>query len=210
MKFEDIDWTDINKYLSVLDLPEEVWKNSPRVTESIGGVAHSVSNYGRCRHEGKTHPQSGKFVKPRVFKITDNGAGYKKVALSFKGATKNFYVHRIVAEVFLDNPDNKPQVNHMPSGLGKFDNRVEHLEWCTEKHNIKDAHKNGQMKNRSKLTTTTKHSDIFIAEMYRMYKDTGKVGATAKEYGVSRTTLSSIVNKRSRTNVTDLIDKEYE
>lgn len=209
MKYGDILWDNLNNYKSILDLPDEIWKPCNMINTHFNEKdLYWVSNYGRCKHNGK-YSKVGRWLPPKVLQITDNGNGYKKVALSLNGDTKNFYIHRIVADTFLPNPDNKPQVNHKPSGLGKFDNRVEHLEWCTEKHNITDAHNNGQMLNRSKLTSTTKHPDEFIAEMYRRYKDTGKVGETAREFNVSRTTLSSIVNKRSRTSVTDPIDDEY-
>ena len=211
MKYEDIDWFDLNKHQNLLELPEEVWVNSDVINSYFccENTIYQVSNFGRCRHTGKVRSGASFTYPPKVFRITDNGFGYKKVALNCNSVTKNFYIHRITSSAFLPNLDNKPQVNHKPSGLGKFDNRVEHLEWCTERHNIVDAHNNGQMRNRSKLTSTTQHTDEYIAEMYRRYKDTGKVGETAREFGVSRTTLSSIVNKRSRTSVTDPIDEEY-
>ncbi len=212
MKYEEIDWTDLNKYQYMLELPNEVWVDSITINTYFvcDSTIYQVSNYGRCRHTGKLRGATNFMYPPKVFRITDNGNGYKKVALNYNSAIKNFYLHRLIASAFLPNPDNKPQVNHKTTGLGKFDNRVEHLEWCTEKHNITDAHKNGQMRNRSELNTTTKHSDEYIADMYRRYKDTGKVGETAREFGVPRTTLSSIVNKRSRTTVTDPIDVYYE
>lgn len=212
MTYEDIDWENLNKYKHILDLPDEVWKECKEVNEYFSSYGvYSVSSYGRCRHNGRVHKSTGKMIPPTVYQITDNGNGYKKVALSFKGKTKNFYMHRLVAKTFLGNPNNLPQVNHKPSGLGKFDNRVEHLEWCSEKHNILDAHKNGQMDNRTKVNTSTdQKSDKFIEIMYRRYKETGKIGETAREFGISRTTLSSIVNKRSRRKVTDKIDLEYQ
>jgi ribosomal protein S14 len=212
MKYEEIDWADLNKYQDSLELPDEVWVDSKVINTDFvcDSKTYQVSSYGRCRHTGKLRGNTDFMHPPKVFRITDNGNGYKKVALNYNSATKNYYLHRLIAEAFLPNIDNKPQVNHKPSGLGKFDNRVEHLEWCTEKHNILDAHKNGQMRNRSKLKSTTQHPDEYISDMYRRYKETGKVGETAREFGVSRTTLSSIVNKRSRVAVTDPIDEEYE
>jgi hypothetical protein len=111
---------------------------------------------------------------------------------------------------FIPNPEGFPQVNHKITGLGKFDNRVENLEWCTGSQNIIDAHKHGQMDYRTKIKTSIDiKSDAFVEEMYRRYKETGKVGETAREFGVPRTSLSSIVNKRSRRNITDRIDEEY-
>lgn len=198
MKKEDILWCDINYHQSNSCLPEEVWSYCKEVRMEL----FEISNYGRCRLV------SGN--KTKVYKITDNGKGYKKVAVQLNGKVTNRYIHRLVAQAFLDNPDELPQVNHKPSGLGKFDNRVEHLEWCTAKQNIQDAHLNGQMDNRTvHKTKIDKKSDSFIKDMYTHYKNTGMVGETAKLFGVPRTTLSSIVNKRSRVNITDEIDKLY-
>lgn len=212
MEYEDIEWTDLNRYQAILSLPDEVWEDSVVINSyfDCDSTIYQVSDYGRCRHTGKFRSGTGFKYPPKVFSITDNGKGYKKVALNYNSVTKNFYIHRLVAEAFLPNEEGKPQVNHKPTGLGKFDNRVEHLEWCTEKHNIRDAHINGQMYNRASLGSTTKQPDDVVADMYIRYKETGRVGETAREFGVSRTTLSSIVNKRSRVNITDEIDKLYE
>ena len=60
--------------------------------------------------------------------------GYKSVSLTKGGATKAFYVHRLVAEAFIPNPDNLPMVNHKDED--KTNNFVENLEWCTNNYNI--------------------------------------------------------------------------
>lgn len=207
MLYEEIDWSDINSYKNIPKLPNEVWVKSDEIHNFFCGVnghrEYEVSNYGRVRrNDSEIH----------IYSITDNGAGYKKVVVTVGcGKVRNFYVHRLVAMAFLPNPENLPQVNHKQTGLGKFDNRVEHLEWCTERHNILDAHANGQMDYRTKVKTKIDvKSDAFVEQMYRRYKETGKVGETAWEFGVPRTSLSSIVNKRSRRAITDMIDKEFE
>lgn len=203
MKYEDINWFDLNVHQSNPCLPKEVWKYSDMINNLLNkDTKFYVSNYGRVKRSDTDY----------VYKITDNGSGYKKAALTNKeGKTKNFYIHRVVASAFIPNPDNLPQVNHKRTGLGKFDNRVIHLEWCSEKDNILDAHDNGQMDNRTKVNTSIdRKSESFIRSMYTRYKESGKISETAREFGVSRTTLSSIVNKRSRRNITDQIDKEFE
>lgn len=60
--------------------------------------------------------------------------GYLRVALCVNKEIKHFRIHRLVAEAFIPNPDNKPQVNHINGN--RKDNRVENLEWATAQENI--------------------------------------------------------------------------
>lgn len=60
--------------------------------------------------------------------------GYIKVHLSYNGRTQKFFVHRLIAEAFISNPNHLPQVNH--KNEIKNDNRPENLEWVTCKENI--------------------------------------------------------------------------
>lgn len=145
-----------------------------------------------------------------IRKIADNGAGYKNVSLKKKNCKqKVVYLHRLVAQHFILNPNNLPQVNHKDGN--KSNNRVSNLEWVSPSQNIKDAHAKGQMVGRTHVSTSIDiKPDEFVIEMYRRYKETGKVGETARAFGVPRTTLSSIVNKKSRVRITDAIDLEFE
>ena len=63
----------------------------------------------------------------------DNGHGYKTVCLCIDGKPKHYYVHRLVASAFVDNPNDYPEVNHIDEDRGN--NRAENLEWCTSKYN---------------------------------------------------------------------------
>ena len=77
-----------------------------------------------------------KYDKPlagKQMKQTMHDKGYKVVSLTKDGETKSKFVHRLVAEAFLDNPDNLPMVNHKDDD--KTNNFLEILEWCTAAYN---------------------------------------------------------------------------
>jgi hypothetical protein len=69
------------------------------------------------------------------------GKGYWIIGMTKNGNPERQYVHRLLAIHFIPNPENKPQVNHK-NGI-MTDNRLENLEWCTAKENIKHAHDTG-------------------------------------------------------------------
>lgn len=73
-----------------------------------------------------------------LIKQQDNGIGYQRVNLfDVNGKGRKHYVHRLVAQAFIPNPENKPNVNHIDSNVRN--NRVENLEWCTQSENIKHS-----------------------------------------------------------------------
>lgn len=75
--------------------------------------------------------------------------GYLSVHLCVEGKEKRYLVHRLVAEAFIPNPDNKPCINHINGD--KTDNRIENLEWCTQSENVQHAIKNKLKKTKSIL-----------------------------------------------------------
>lgn len=89
-----------------------------------------ITKKGKCF--GKTYGRELSY-------ITDRN-GYLRVNLWINGKAKQMGIHRLVAIFYIDNPDNKPQVNHI-NGI-KHDNKVENLEWVTNKENIEHAVEN--------------------------------------------------------------------
>lgn len=73
-------------------------------------------------------------VAGKVMGQTVKSNGYKAVTLTKDGICKEFYVHRLVAEAFIPNPDGLPMANHKDED--KTNNFAENLEWCTNEYNV--------------------------------------------------------------------------
>lgn len=94
---------------------------------------YEISNLGRIRKIGGKN-QFGNYKVDKMITPYKNEKGYLRVGLSKNNKRKIFKLHRLVAEHFLPNPNNYPEINHID--FNKQNNRVDNLEWCTHKENI--------------------------------------------------------------------------
>lgn len=88
------------------------------------------SNYSIDEY-GNVFNQRGRQIRPWVH--TGRGTSYYRVQLTIDGVPKHYRVHRMVAECYLPNPQNKPQVHHKDRNT--FNNHVSNLEWSTNQEN---------------------------------------------------------------------------
>lgn len=101
-------------------MTNEVWKD----IDGYEGL-YQVSNFGRVKSVGRG--------KERVLKAGKNSNNYLTVVLCKSKKPKSFLVHRLVAQAFIPNPENKEQIDHI--NTIRDDNRVENLRWVTPKEN---------------------------------------------------------------------------
>lgn len=112
----------------------EVWKD----IKGFEGL-YQISNYGNIKSlertfEYKGKNQFGEFktikkYKEKIIKQSINGSGYYQVCLHKNCKKKNMLVHRLIAEAFIPNPDNKPTINHIDGNT--LNNSLDNLEWAT-------------------------------------------------------------------------------
>ena len=124
----------------------EIWKTAVYDGEVYEGL-YRVSNWGRILSLNYRNTGKSKLRKP-----VENTNGYFQVGLSKNGETKKCLVHRLVAETFLENPENLPEVNHKDENKtnnfvflnedGTVNKEKSNLEWKTHRDNINHGTRN--------------------------------------------------------------------
>lgn len=104
----------------------ELWKD----IVGFEGI-YQISTYGRLK-SFKVNTEG------YVLKNTNNKGGYLSVILDYRNNRRiSTRIHRLVAEAFIPNPDHLPEINHINGN--KQNNHNDNLEWCTRRHNVRDA-----------------------------------------------------------------------
>ena len=139
---------------------------------------YAVSNYGRIKNI-----KSGKILTP-----TKNQHGYMRYVFCQNGIKKGLVIHRLVAYYFIDNPENKPYVNHKDGN--KTNNHVENLEWCTAQENQIHARSIGLI-NQGKpiLATNLTNGETFP------FKSVSEAGALL---GINKGTISKVLHGKRK------------
>lgn len=131
-------------------------------------------------------------------KVTERG--YHNVTLSHLGRAKCFRVNRVVALAFIDNPSNKPEVNHKDGN--KSNNSVNNLEWATRSENELHAFRiKIKVPVRGEQRHTARLSNVQAMDIARRLASGERVGLLASEFGVHQTTISDIKLGRSWTHL---------
>ena len=145
-----------------------------RIWKDIKGYEnkYKISNYGEVislPRFKKNHSKLQEVPTKKISQYVNKKNGYVYVYLCNDGKYKNVRLHKIVAENFIDNPNNYTQINHIDGN--KTNNRVDNLEWCDCSYNIKDMYKRkGTYKNDEKIIKKYKElkSCKKVADLFNM------------------------------------------
>jgi hypothetical protein len=179
----------------------EVWKDVVRY-EGL----YQVSNLGNVKSLDREVAPNNKvpyWRKGKICKQSKSNLGYMTVGFTVNNVKVNKYVHRLVAESFIANMNDYPQVNHID--CDKTNNRINNLEWCTNSQNHIHASKNGLNKlhlhrvvysgEENGRSLLTKEQVLEIKQKYIPYKYSAK--KLSKEYSVSESCITHILNNTS-------------
>lgn len=179
-------------------MAEEIWKE----IKGYEGL-YQVSNFGRVRSFHDRHKG-----KEKILATVLNRDGYLYLTLSKDKKQKAYYVHRLVAEAFLQNPNNLPDVNHknidnLSSSDNKADNRVENLEWITDKDNTKHAYKHGlKVSQKGSESSRAKFSEEQVLKIRELYSEKDmSYRKLAKKYNISLSAVRDIITRKTWTHI---------
>ena len=149
---------------------------------------YEVSNLGRVRSlERYVKSKTGtRIVKERILKPVNVGSGYLGVGLYKEGKVRIIYVHRLVAQAFIPNPNNLPEVNHKDEN--KTNNRVENLEWCTREYNMSHG-------TRSERAGKAHCKRIICLELQRVFNS---IGAVAEYLDCTRSNVGNCIKNENK------------
>ena len=125
---------------------QEVWKDivgyeNLYQISNLGNVKSVEKYVNSCLKHNTKIKRKEKMLKQY------NKSGYLQVALSKNGIKMFFLVHRLVAQAFIPNPNNLPQINHKDEN--KQNNNINNLEWCDRKYNCNYGTRNSKIYNRT-------------------------------------------------------------
>jgi len=163
---------------------------------------YAVDHKGNVWSYEKTSPigSNGGVVKRGGHLLKPNSSGrtaHLKVVLIKDGNRKQHFVHRLVAQAFIANPDNLPMINH--KDCDPTNNNVSNLEWCTAKQNSIHAYQNGRWTppNQSgSANSNAKFTDDDVKQIRKLHESIGSCAEIARQYKVNPKTIHQIVNRK--------------
>lgn len=181
--------------VSTIDLPYETWVS----VKYFGGITHQISNMGRVKSLRRKGNKMDKVLKPNKIRSSNDDPANYYLLFHLTCNKENIYKlgHVLVAEHFIDNPENKSQVNHK-NGI-KRDNRQDNLEWNTQVENLLHSYRElGRKKVVGVNHGLAKMTDDKVREARLIYTNENmSFRKLAGVYGISANTMASIIKKET-------------
>lgn len=150
---------------------KELWKEIVLLNKK-----YLVSNFGNIINNENN----------RKVNISLTKNGYCQMTVTIKHKNTNFYVHRLVAQAFIPNPNNLPQINHIDGN--KTNNCVSNLEWCSCKDNIIHSYKIGLANGERKSKPIIQLKNGIVINEYR------SVEIASKTLGIHKGLIYGVLN----------------
>lgn len=183
-----------NVILFTLELFLEIWKAIKNFEEW-----YEVSSLGRVRSLPRKVKHIGESYQQRpgkMMRLQKRKSNHLDVLIKMNGLEKRCWVHRLVAEAFILNPEGLPIVNHIDSN--PENNELSNLEWCTQKHNINHCVKAGRFN--PKTGETSPFNKLKTEEVIEMRERFALGGVTkrqlAKDYKVCEAVVGNIIRRK--------------
>lgn len=174
--------------------PGEIWTGIPGYHSRylVGERGRVLSLVRRTEGRRIIYREKAKFMAP----ILSNG--YLNIMLSNEEGKIIWRINRLIATIFIPNPDNLPEVNHKDGN--PFNNHKDNLEWCTRSQNMK--HLYSVLQRGHVCGEASAKSDLTNDDVAKIYLMTASNTSIAEIYGVSRKTIANIKNGISWRHVT--------
>ena len=169
---------------------QEIWRRLIYQGKDYGDY-YEVSNFGEIRN-AKTKKVRKKNILHTGYYFVSGSLGSRKNKITFK-------VHKAVAETFIPNPNNLPQVNH--KDCNKLNNYIENLEWCTGQYNTQHASDNGLLHQKcgedNPLSKLTNDQVTYIRENYISGDREFGTRGLARKFNVHHETVRSVLKNKT-------------
>lgn len=170
------------------NIADEIWQD----IYGYDGL-YQISTYGRIK--------SFKRKKTIILRPTVTPEGYLRVGLKKNSTSKSYYVHILVGEAFIPNPEGKPEINH-EDGC-KFNNHVSNLKWVTglenKRHSVKlGLHRAGSNFRDAKLS---EEEVRYIRSVYKPRDKEFGATALAKKFNMRADSILKVIHRKTYKNV---------